>query len=67
MLSPTFQFKLEDGINKGYDVFSSDSPFYTDVCTPFTNENGNDVLLDERRAEYFNDKLKLCDYGCSFK
>ena len=53
-------------INNGYDAFSSESPFYNDVCTPFTNENGNDVLLDERRSDYFNEVLNICEKGCTF-
>jgi len=65
-LQSAFQFRYGDAFTKGYDVFSSDSPFYTDVCTPFTNENGNDVLLDERRSDYFNENLNLCDDGCTF-
>ncbi len=65
-LSSEMQFRLRDGIER-YDVFSSDSPFYNDICTPFTNENGNDVLLDERKADYFNQELNLCDSGCTFK
>ena len=67
LLSTVLQYKIDDAITKGYDVFSSESPFYNDVCTPFTNENGNDVLLDERRSDYFNEHLNLCDDGCSFK
>ena len=67
LLGSQLQFKLDDAIAKGYDVFGSDSPFYNDVCTPFTNENGNDVLLDERKADYFNEQLNLCDDGCTFK
>jgi hypothetical protein len=50
----------------GYDAFNSESIFYNDVCTPFTNENGNDVLLDERRSDYFNENLQLCGKDCTF-
>ena len=62
------QFASKTGavIENGYDAFSSDSPFYNDVCTPFTNENGNDVLLDERRSDYFNEVLNICEKGCTF-
>ncbi len=67
LFSPELQYKYEDAINSGYDVFSSDSPFYNDICTPFTNENGNDVLLDERKSDYFTSELNLCDTGCTFK
>ena len=65
-LSLDLQNRLGDAINGEYDVFSSDSPFYNDICTPFTNENGNDVLLDERRKDYFNENLNLCTSGCTF-
>ena len=62
-----FASKTDSVISNGYDAFSSDSPFYNDVCTPFTNENGNDVLLDERRTDYFNENINLCEKGCTFK
>ena len=62
------QFASKTGavIDNGYDAFSSESPFYNDVCTPFTNENGNDVLLDERRSDYFSEVLNICEKGCTF-
>ena len=61
-----FASKTKPVIENGYDAFSSDSPFYNDICTPFTNENGNDVLLDDRVADYFNEVLNICDDGCTF-
>ena len=61
-----FQSKIGAVVSNGYDVFDSGSPFYNDVCSPFTNENGNDVLLDERRSDYFNENLNLCEQGCTF-
>ena len=42
-----FANKTDAVLDNGYDVFSPDIPFYNGACTPFTNENGNDVLLDE--------------------
>ena len=61
-----FQIKIDAVVSNGYDVFDSNSPFYNDICSPFTNENGNDVLLDERRADYFNENINLCESGCTF-
>ena len=52
--------------DNGYNVFDYESPFYNDICAPFTNENGNDVLLEDRRKDYFNEKLNLCEEGCQF-
>jgi ABC-type multidrug transport system fused ATPase/permease subunit len=61
-----FQSKIEAVVSNGYDVFDSSSPFYNDVCAPFTNENGNDVLLEQRRSDYFNENINLCEPGCTF-
>ena len=66
-LETQFQSKIASVVSNGYDVFDSSSPFYNDICSPFTNENGNDVLLDERRSDYFNENLNLCEKGCTFK
>ena len=60
------QFKLKNAFDEGYNIFNISSSFYNDICTPFTNENGNDVLLDERRAHYYNENYNLCEKGCQF-
>ena len=61
-----FQSKTSKPLANGYDVFDANSPFYNDICTPFTNENGNDVLLDARRKDYYDDNVKLCGNDCIF-
>ena len=65
-LGGSFQYKIASATNDGYNPFDSNSPFYNDICTPFTNENGNDVLLEERRKDYFNSESNLCEKGCTF-
>ena len=60
------QNKIGAIVSNGYDPFTSESPFYNDICTPFTNENGNDVLLNERRSDYFNENINICDKGCNY-
>ena len=62
-----FQSKIGAVVSNGYNVFDSGSPFYNDVCSPFTNENGNDVLLEDRINDYFNEQFNICEDGCSFK
>ena len=61
-----YQSKTASVVSNGYDVFDANSPFYNDICTPYTNENGNDVLLDARRKDYYNENINLCDTGCIF-
>ena len=68
IFSSSFQSKTTQSVvDNGYNVFDANSPFYNDICTPFTNENGNDVLLDARRNDYYNEKLNLCENGCIFE
>ena len=61
-----YQSKTGSVVSSGYDFFDAYSPFYNDVCTPFTNENGCDVLLDDRRKDYYNENVNLCESGCIF-
>ena len=61
-----FQSKTGSVVVNGYNVFDVNSPFYNDICTDFTNENGNDVLLDDRRKDYFDENINLCETGCKF-
>ena len=66
LLAPLYQNKISSVVDDGYDVFSPESNFYNDICTPFTNEFGYDVLLDQRRTDYFKEALNICKEGCSF-
>ena len=66
LLNGIFQFKTTSVVESGYNAFDINSSFYNDICTDFTNENGNDVLLDERRTDYFNQDYNLCEKGCKF-
>ena len=61
-----FQYKVNQTTYEGYDIFDPKSSFYNDICTPFTNENGNDVLLDDRRNDYFSETYNLCEKNCIF-
>ena len=66
VFSTSFQSKMGSVIGNGYDGLDSNSPFYRDICTPFTNEYGTDVLLEDRIADYFNEHINVCEKGCVF-
>jgi hypothetical protein len=51
--------------NEGYDIFNADDDFYTDLCTPFTNENGIDVPMNKRKSDYYQ-SYDFCEDGCSY-
>ena len=62
-----FQYKKTfQSVSENYNPFDFESPFFNDICTPFTNENGNDVLLDDRRKDYYNSDTSLCEQNCYF-
>ena len=46
-----------------YDIYSS---YYNDICFPYTSENGTDVILSDRRREFFKEDLSLCKSNCDF-
>ena len=54
--------------NWGYNLFDSGDPFYHDVCTLFTNQFGTDVIIEDRRKDYYlsYNTLQLCQEGCDF-
>ena len=66
LLTENFQAKSKSVLEENYNPFDPNSKFYNDICTPFTNENGNDVLLFYRRNQYFNNEYNLCEEGCNF-
>ena len=50
----------------GYDLFDINSPFYQDICTPYTSSNGTDVPLIDRANYYFNNEETVCQSNCKF-
>ena len=55
--------------NYGYNLFDSNDPFYNDICTVYTTENGTDVILSDRQNDIFslNANITLCQFGCQFE
>ena len=51
---------------EGYDIFNENSSFYKDICTPFTTEDGTDILLYDRHNTYYNENIVLCENTCNY-
>ena len=49
-------------VDDGYDPFDLSDKFYREICTPYTSENGTDVLLDDR--EEFVYSTIMNESGC---
>ena len=46
------------------DLYNNESPYYTDLCYPYTNSKGTDVTLNDRQIEYINNNKSFCDENC---
>ena len=41
-------------LSQGYNPLDLSDKFYVDICTPYTTENGTDMLLDDREEFIYN-------------
>ena len=46
--------------------YNSTDDFYTDKCTPYTTENNVDVTLEDRKNEYIEKNMSLCEVNCEY-
>ena len=71
-LSPCNNMKLRYYIPKKinnferykYDIMSD---YYNDKCYPFTTENNTDITIKDRKNEFNNNNMSLCESSCNFK
>ena len=47
--------------------YNSSSEYYNDRCFPYTTENGTDITLYDRKNEYYNNNMSLCENNCEYK
>ena len=52
---------------KGYDIFDSSDDFYNDICSTFTSYNNTDVILNDRRKDFYNPNITLCEDNCKYE
>ena len=46
--------------------YDPNSDFYNDNCFSYTTENGTDIILNDRKQEYNNNNLSLCQNDCNY-
>ena len=46
--------------------YDPDNEYYVDECFPYTSDNGTDIILNDRRQEYIDNNMSLCENGCSY-
>ena len=51
---------IKDDINK----YNISSDYYNDICSLATSENGTDITLSDRRKEFIDNNMTLCEENC---
>ena len=51
-------------INDTLDKYNPKSDYYNDICTPSTSQFGTDITLDDRRNEFIDQNMSLCEENC---
>ena len=51
------------------DLFkhNTSSEYYKDICYTYTTDTGTDIILKDRKNEFINNNLSLCDSNCEYK
>ena len=67
-LDPTTESLYDSLNNSGYNLFDANDSFYNDICTPYTTEEGTDVIIEDRQNAIYkeNGNMQLCQEECSF-
>lgn len=47
--------------------YDSLSDYYNDICYVSTTDEGTDIVLKDRRNEFINNKMSLCEKNCVYK
>ena len=47
--------------------YNSSHEYYNDKCYPYSTEYNTDIILKDRRNEYINNNLSLCESNCKYK
>ena len=52
--------------DQGIDVFNTKDNFFNDLCHKYDNKEGKDIIIDDRRADIYQNAT-FCQDGCSYK
>ena len=53
-------------LTESLDKINSSSEYYNDICYTITSENGTDISLSDRKKEFINNNLTVCEEDCDF-
>ena len=60
------EISLSVKINGSIDKYNINSDYYNDICSTTTSKSGTDISLNDRKNEFINDNMTLCEENCKF-
>ena len=51
-------------INDNIEKYNPKSNYYNDICSKTTSESGTDIPLKDRKDEFMNNNMSLCEENC---
>ena len=51
-------------INEPIDKYNASSDYYNDICSKSSSSSGTDISLKDRRNEFFDNNMYLCEENC---
>jgi hypothetical protein len=54
--------KIEDDLDK----YNTSSGYYNDICSKTTSESGTDIPLKDRKNEFVDNNMTLCEENCEY-
>ena len=55
--------------DSGYNLFNENDSFYNDICSTYTNEDGTDMLLSDRKSDIYSStqNQSICQTECELE
>ena len=51
-------------LNESLDKYDSNSDYYNNLCSKTTSERGTDISLSDRKNEFIDNNMTLCEENC---
>ena len=60
-ISISYSLELENP-----ELYDKNNPIYSDICHPYTSEDGLDMTLSSKQQDYANNNKSLCEENCEY-
>ena len=58
------ELSIKVKINDTLDKYNPKSDYYNDICSTTTSESGTDISLKDRKNEFIDNNISLCEENC---